>query len=106
MKVFPASDIVGIASAFGIARHQYKEIKRDEEAYEIVDRWPMLAELHGLVPVPADINALTATGAGTEAASPVSGTSTESTGLKAVSPTNQNAEAGYQPTSAPIQIAA
>lgn len=106
MKVSPASDIVGIASSFGLAGHQYKEIKRNEDAYEIAHRWPMLAELHGFAPVSADANALTAEAAGTEEAPANSAPSRERTGLKAVTATSQDAEAECQPPSVPVQIAA
>lgn len=100
MKVFSASDIVGLASSFGSAVPQYKEIRRDEEAYEIAHRWPMLAGLHGFAPAVADVNASIA--ADVDAAAPAQ----EKAGLKVVPANSQNAESQCQPPSPPVQIAA
>lgn len=95
MKVSPASDIVGIASSFGISAHQYKEIKRDEDAYEIAQRWPMLAELHGFAPQVT-----------VEDASAGSAPVQEKSGLKVVGAAGQKAEDPYQPPAEQAQIAA
>lgn len=106
MKVSPASDIVGIASSFGIGVPQYKEIKRDEEAYEIAHRWPMLAELHGFASQLSEENGLNLDAAGAAAAPATQVPPQEKSGLKVVSAAGQNAENQYQSLAEQVQIAA
>jgi len=109
VKVSSVSDIVGIASSFGISVPQYKEIKRDEEAYEIAHRWPMLAELHGLAPQLSEESAMTVDAAAAEAATAgqaTAGQAQEKSGLKVVSAAGQNTDAECQPPAGQVPIAA
>jgi len=106
MKVSFASDIVGVASSFGISVHQYREIKRDEDAYEIAQRWPMLAELHGLSPQLSEGNASAADAVDAAALPAGPAPAQDKSGLKIAGAPGEKAEGPFQPAPGQVQIAA